>query len=121
MKIVYSLIPVLLLTACAGADVRPIVDTKGVDSVAYEQDLKDCQNFAAQKSGMAEASGTAAVSGAALGALFGLVGGGTGSNIAQGAGIGAVIGGAGGAYVGNKAQEDVVKNCLRGRGYKVLD
>ena len=55
------------------------------------------------------------------GGLIGLVGGGTGSNIAQAAGVGAVIGAAGGGYMGNKAQEDIVKKCLSGRGYKVLD
>jgi len=34
---------------------------------------------------------------------------------------GAVISGAGGAYAGNESQEAVVKKCLVGRGYKVLN
>ena len=38
-----------------------------------------------------------------------------------GLGAGAVIGGAGGAYKGNESQEAVVKRCLSGRGYKVLN
>ena len=41
--------------------------------------------------------------------------------IVQSAGAGAVIGGAGGAYKGNESQEAVVKKCLVGRGYKVLN
>ena len=121
MKKISLLISVYLLTACAGSAVRPIVDMQGVNSDKYESDLRDCQNYASQKSGATETGAKAAVGGATIGALIGLVAGGTGSNIAQGAGIGAVVGGGGGAYAGNKAQEDIVKNCLRGRGYKVLD
>ena len=34
---------------------------------------------------------------------------------------GAVISGAGSAYAGNESQEAVVKKCLVGRGYKVLN
>ncbi|NCX41364.1 MAG: glycine zipper family protein, partial [Burkholderiaceae bacterium] len=37
---------VLLLAACAGADVRPIVDMKGVNEARYENDLAECQNYA---------------------------------------------------------------------------
>jgi hypothetical protein len=43
------------------------------------------------------------------------------TGIVQAAGAGAVIGGAGGAFSGNQAQEAVVKRCLGGRGYKVLN
>ena len=50
-----------------------------------------------------------------------MVTGGNGSGIAQAAGAGAVIGTAGGAFAGNQAQEAVVKRCLGGRGYKVLN
>ena len=56
--------------------------------------------------------------GAVVGGLLGLV---TGSNTLQSAGTGAVIGGAGGAYTANESQEAVVKKCLVGRGYKVLN
>ena len=59
--------------------------------------------------------------GAVVGGLLGLVTGGNVSGIAQAAGAGAVVGGAGGAYSGNQSQESVVKRCLSGRGYKVLN
>ena len=49
MKIAYPLI-VLALTACAGADVRPVVDMQGVNSTKYEADLRDCQEYAKQNS-----------------------------------------------------------------------
>jgi hypothetical protein len=60
----------------------------------YENDLKDCQAYAQQQSGMVE---TAAKR------------------------VGAVIGGVGGVFSGNQAQDAVVKRCLSGRGYKVLN
>ena len=106
---------------CAGADVRPLVDMKGVNQNAYESDLKDCQAYAQQQSGMGSTAAKGAAAGVVVGGLLGLVTGGNGSGIAQAAGAGAVIGGAGGAYSGNQGQEAVVKRCLSGRGYKVLN
>jgi len=106
---------------CAGADVRPLVDMKGVNQSAYESDLKDCQAYAQQQSGMGSTAAKGAVAGVVVGGLLGLVTGGNSSGIAQAAGAGAVIGGAGGAYSGNQGQEAVVKRCLSGRGYKVLN
>ena len=108
----------VLLTACAGAEVRPIVDMKGVNEARYEKDLAECQGYAKVASGMGSSAAKAAGAGAVVGGLLGLV---TGSNTLQSAGTGAVIGGAGGAYTANESQEAVVKKCLVGRGYKVLN
>lgn len=112
---------VATLVGCAGADVRPIVDMKGVNESAYENDLQECQAYAKQESGMGSTAAKGAAAGAVVGGLLGLVTGGNGSGIAQAAGAGAVIGTAGGAYSGNQSQEAVVKRCLSGRGYKVLN
>jgi len=112
---------VTLTVACAGADVRPLVDMKGVNQSAYENDLSECQAYAKQQSGMGETAAKGAGAGAVVGGLLGLVTGGNKTGIAQAAGAGAVIGGAGGAFTGNQAQEAVVKRCLSGRGYKVLN
>ena len=112
---------VAVTVGCAGANVRPLVDMKGVNEATYESDLKDCQNYAQQQSGMGSTAAKGAGAGAVVGGLLGLVTGGNGSGIAQAAGAGAVIGGAGGAFSGNQAQEAVVKRCLSGRGYKVLN
>jgi len=111
----------LLLSACAGSDVRPIVDMKGVNEARYEKDLAECQGYAKEASGMGETTAKGAGAGAAVGGLLGLVTGGNRTAIVQAAGAGAVIGGAGGAYKGNTSQETVVKKCLIGRGYKVLN
>ena len=112
---------IVVTVGCAGANVRPLVDMKGVNEASYEGDLKDCQNYAQQQSGMGSTAAKGAGAGAVVGGLLGLVTGGNGSGIAQAAGAGAVIGGAGGAFSGNQAQEAVVKRCLSGRGYKVLN
>ena len=108
----------VLLTACAGAEVRPIVDMKGVNEARYEKDLAECQGYAKEAPGMGSTAAKAAGAGIVVGGLLGLV---TGSNTLQSAGTGAVIGGAGGAYTANESQEAVVKKCLVGRGYKVLN
>lgn len=114
-------IAILVLTGCAGANVRPIVDLKGKDQATYDNDLQQCQSYATQQSGAATTGAMAAAGGAVLGAALGLVAGGNRTGIAQTAGVGGVIGGAGGMFEGNKAQENVVKQCLRGRGYNVLN
>ena len=118
---ILSFIALVSLLGCAGADVRPIVDMKGVNESAYENDLKDCQTIAQQQSGMGSTAAKGAGAGAVVGGLLGLVTGGNTTGIVQAAGAGAVIGGAGGAYSGNQSQEAVVKRCLSGRGYKVLN
>ena len=51
--------------------------------------------------------------GAATGAVFGEAG--------KGAGVGAIGGAAKSARRGDEEKHRVVKNCLRGRGYKVLN
>ena len=51
--------------------------------------------------------------GAAIGAITG--------NAGQGAGIGAVTGGAESARISDRERANVVRNCLRGRGYRVLN
>lgn len=118
-----SLIVLLSFTGCAntGADVRPIVDMQGVNQSRYEVDLAECQQYAQQQGGTGTSAAKGAVGGAGVGGLIGLVTGGNGTRVAQSAGVGAVIGGATGAYSGNKAQENIVKRCLNGRGYKVLN
>ena len=123
MNKLFTLCSLVLITAvgCAGADDRPIVDMKGVNEAAYEKDLQECQVYAKDQSGMGGTAAKGAGAGAVVGGLLGLVTGGNTTGIVQAAGAGAVIGGAGGAFTGNQAQEAVVKRCLSGRGYKVLN
>lgn len=122
-SIAVGFIVLLSFMGCAntGADVRPIVDMQGVNQSRFEVDLAECQQYAQQQSGAGASAAKGAVGGAGIGGLIGLVTGGNGTKVAQSAGVGAVIGGATGAYSGNKAQENIVKRCLTGRGYRVLN
>lgn len=106
----------LVLAGCSGAS-GPIIDTKGVDMARYRRDLSECQTYAQQVS-TGTAVGKGAAGGAAVGAAVGAIAGG---DLAKGAGIGAVTGGAESARISDREKADVVNNCLRGRGYKVLN
>ena len=111
-----SLCLLLILTGCAGY--RPIVDTKGVDLNRYEADLKECQQYADQVSPATSTAGGAAAGallGAAIGALFG-----NRQSAGQGAAAMGLLGGAQGASHGANAQMGVIRNCMSGRGYRVL-
>lgn len=111
-----SITAALLLVACSGTK-GPIIDSKGVDMARYQQDLAECEVFAKEVStGRAVAKGSA--SGAAVGAAIGAIANG---NAGEGAGIGAVTGGARSAQIADQEKAGVVKNCLRGRGYRVLN
>jgi outer membrane lipoprotein SlyB len=111
------------LSACAGADYRPVVDMRGHNETAYQRDLAACQQQARgvrNNTDIAEDAGAGALGGAALGAVGGAIGGAPG----LGAGIGALAGLVGGsgfkeAQTENREQQ-IVKNCIRARGYHVL-
>jgi hypothetical protein len=112
------LISVLVLTAivisaCAS---KPIIDTYNVDMVQYEKDLADCEQVAEQV-----ATGTltakSAAFGAGVGAAYGVIGG----DVGGAAATGAVAGGSGGLLKADNEKAKVTKNCLRNRGYAVLN
>lgn len=115
-KIVCSILIVTMVSGCASY--RPIVDLKNVDRGAYEMDLKECQELAGQVDPAKEAA-TGAVVGAVFGALLGAAIGGRGG-ARMGGSIGAVEGVSAGAATGAGGQIMVVRNCMAGRGYKVL-
>lgn len=112
--------PQPLPRACyASSGYRPIIDTQGVDTGKLECDLSDCQAYAAQINPVQSAVSNA-VAGAIVGALFGLAVGDHGWAAragAQGGAVGGALGGAGGAAA---ALTNVVRNCMAGRGYRVL-
>ena len=112
------LLSLWLVTACTTTD-EIIIDRKGVDEARYAQDLAECRTYSQEvKSGEKAAKGAA--SGAVVGGLIGAIAGNS-SDAARGAGVGAVSGGARGISQGERDQVDVVKQCLRGRGYRVLN
>lgn len=106
-----------LLMGCAGATYRPIVDTQGLDMNRYEADLQSCQQYAKQTTDGPNSAAIGAVAGAALGSvLAGVVGG----DRRASASIGAIEGGVLGGASGETSQRNIIRRCLAGRGYRVL-
>ena len=107
------LLPVLALGLVACQSGRgplysgPIIDPQGVDMGRYQADLTECEAIADQVP-----VGERAVAGAAVGAAVGGVVGGIMGNRRT-----AVQG----AASGMRERDQVVHNCLRGRGYRVLN
>jgi hypothetical protein len=105
------------MTACSGSS-GPIIDTKGVNMTVYEEDLAECTTYSEEvDTGKGMAKGAAA-GGATGGAIGGIAKGG---NIGRGAGIGAVLGASRSGVKAADEKQDVIKRCLRYRGYKVLN
>ena len=111
-----TIIMALALNGCA-RHAQIIIDPKGVDMRAYHADLADCQHLADQvESKIAEG----VVGGAVVGALFGAIVGGHKTARTTGA-LGALTGGLGGAGEEHYQREKVIRNCLRNRGYQILN
>ncbi len=96
-----------------------IVDTADVDPYLYQRDLAECREYADEVS-VAGRGATRAAGGAVVGGLLGAAVGDS-STAKRGAGAGAVVGGAGGAASGYSERQKVVRNCMIGRGYRVLN
>lgn len=121
-----------LLANAQSSGVNVIVDMEGIDPAKYNQDLQSCQGAGTQvQPAEAEREGVVgtAARGAALGAAAGAISGNSGSQGAKsGAGVGVVAAGARNARNRRDAKKDtkseidmVVKNCMRARGYSVLN
>ncbi len=109
-------ITILMIAGCASY--RPIVDMQGVDPYLYEMDLRECQQYAEQIDTSSEVVGSTAV-GTVFGAAIGIAGGGR-SSLGTGAAVGAVTGVAAGGAKASRDKNQVIRNCLTGRGYRVL-
>lgn len=106
------------VAACTTTD-EIIIDKKGVSMASYEADLAECRAYSSEVKS-AEKTARGAASGAVIGGAIGAITGGS-RRAVEGAGVGAVTGGARGASEGERDEIQVVKNCLRGRGYRVLN
>jgi uncharacterized protein YcfJ len=104
---------VALAAGCAGTS-KPVIDPAGVDMEQYNVDLAECKQISEQ---VDQQVVEGAAGGAVVGGLIGVITG----NTAKGAGVGAVAGGAKGVGSTNKEKSRVVKNCLRNRGYQILN
>ena len=124
-KKIMMLLGSMLLTACA-TGYKPVVDPAAVtDARKYQMDTAECQYLAQEntKAGtrVAENSVAGGAVGTGAGALLGVISG----NTTKGLATGAVIGGLAGLLKGGQESEEVYRqifrNCMRGRGYNVLN
>jgi hypothetical protein len=84
----------------------------------YDRDLADCEAYA-QGVPVGEKAARGAGSGAVVGGAIGAAS--SRHDTGEGAAIGAISGGAAGINQGQREKVQVVKRCLRGRGYAVLN
>jgi outer membrane lipoprotein SlyB len=115
--LVVALGAMILISACSSPGSDIIIDPAYVDRAQYEQDLAECERLADQ---VREKAGERAARGAVVGGLIGAVWGGDRS-VERGAGVGAISGAAKGASLTENEKKRVIKNCLRNRGYSVLN
>ncbi len=118
MKTLMLALVILALAGCAtrGANYVPLVDMKNRDPTAFNQDVIECQQYAKQR---LDAAG-GAVAGAIIGALIGTALSPRGYRNEM-AGYGATAGAISGGAQANETQEVIIKRCLAGRGYNVLN
>ena len=133
MKTVLSIVSATVIGIQAAHANNVVVDMSQVqDYNQYQMDLQQCEGLAVQNQPDApqgESVAGTAVKGAAVGATAGAVGGKSGSKGAKtGAGVGVIAAASRNsrnrraASANASAQADqIVKNCMRGRGYNVLN
>jgi uncharacterized protein YcfJ len=112
----------VLLAGCAsaptGENYIPLVDVKAGEGQRFQQDLDDCQAYATQRGDAASGAVAGAVAGALFGAVLGAI---VGVSRNEMAGVGALTGGLQGAVHNEGGQRNIIRRCLTGRGYTVLD
>ena len=123
MKLLNLMLITLFLISCASVEgltgSNPIIDTLGVNLAQYNRDLAECQQYANEVE-IAQKAAVGAASGAAAGGVFGAVLGNS-ETAKRGTGLGAVGGGTRGVREGIRERDRVIKRCLIGRGYRVLN
>lgn len=130
-KGIAAAVALALLAGCSTVPPQPqldysLVDPAGVDMARYQADFADCAALANQ----ANVAGTAATGAAVMAGVGSVIGALLGAAICghscarQGALIGAASGVSSGATSGAAAaitdQQITLRNCLTGRGYRVI-
>lgn len=123
MKITAAVATLLLLGGCA-SHYQPIIDPQTSQGGNFDRDLEECRKIAEQQNVAGEVGTRGLIGGgvgAALGAIFGAFGGGAASGAALGAAVGGVSGAGSGALQSQHERDRIVRNCMTGRGYRVLN
>ena len=124
MKKLFLYLNLFFVVGCAQTDLSDrndiaIIDTRGVDESVFKKDYSECSDFAKNidlTERTLKQGAVAGVTGAAVGAIIG------GEEAAKKIGGSAAVLNAVEANLdGRNEQAKIIKNCLRGRGYKVLN
>lgn len=117
-RIFTAALAVAMLAGCAtrGAGFTPMVDMQGKNEFVFRTDLGNCQDYAKKTADAAAGAMAGAIVVGLLGAMLAPRG-----YRNEVAGRGAVIGAAGGANQASMSQENIIRRCLAGRGYNVLN
>ena len=124
MKKLFLYVNLCFVIGCAQTDLSDrndiaIIDTRGVDESVFKKDYSECSNFAKNidlTERTLKQGAVAGATGAAVGAIIG------GEEAAKKIGVSAaVLNAVEGNLDGRNKQAKIIKNCLRGRGYKVLN
>ena len=117
IQVVMIITGMLLVSGCAARKPHVVLDPTGVDMGVYQADLNQCIEIAKQVD-------SKALKGAVGGAVVGNVAGniiGDSKTGRKGAKLGALSGLIKGAIVTKHERQKIVKNCLRHKGYAVLN
>ena len=114
----YAAILVALATGGCAAHPDPIIDTKGVDPEQLAEDWEECEAYT-EEIVIAKGVGKGAAVGGAVGAATGAVS--NRRDVDEAAGLGAIYGGTRSGLEADREKQKVFKNCMRGRGYRVLN
>ena len=124
MKKLFLYVNLCFIIGCAQTDLSDrndiaIIDTRGVDESVFKKDYSECSDFAKNidlTERTLKQGAVAGATGAAVGAIIG------GEEAAKKIGGSAAVLNAVEANLdGRSEQAKIIKNCLRGRGYKVLN
>ncbi len=109
-----------LTTACvnSGSNYVPVVD--GPVSASFQGDLAACQQLASQQGALSSTAGEQAAAGAVVAGGATAVFANEGTNVAEAAAIGAATGLIASGVQQQQNKEQLIKNCMRGRGHNVV-
>ena len=111
------IVGMLTLNGCAARNAKIVVDPQGVEMGKYQADLTQCWQLAMQVNSKV---GKGLVGGAVVGAIAGDIVGNS-DKTRKGAKLGALGGAIRAGAATKRERVRVVKNCLRNRGYTVLN
>lgn len=119
----------LLATSCATTPTdsahrvsyRPVIDTQEVDLNKMDVDMRNCARFTGQRMSAGQGAATGAVVGGLLGGVLMTAITGNSDFVGRGMAAGAVGGALGGASEAHGTQKQIMRRCMTGRGYTVLD